>query len=161
MAHQRKTDDPGQAVPQNVFQIIPQIIEESGRVAGFEKMRDIVLEKWKELHLFPGLALKAALELDRHALFAEALLLKAKSGDSEGLETLQGWLSGDVADMPDTPPRSSGGRILAPDMPEPIGEGKARSAVKKSQLSQVLTKTYLKEEEEAHDGKSQRVHQTN
>jgi len=91
------------------FETVPGIMQNKGRVEGFESLRDMLLANWRELAAqfeipLPQL-LKLVLETDRHALFAA--IAEEKLGDADRTkqkkwEWFQGFLGGDV-DVPLSP----------------------------------------------------------
>src|SRR5687767_15000966 len=86
-----------------MFKNIPKIIKKKGRVAGFERMRDMALGEWEVLaaKMNPYSALKLAIELDRHAMFAEVAAEKQKgSFDRQLWDNFQDYLHGKVDAAP-------------------------------------------------------------
>lgn len=112
------------------FAHIPVIIRESGRVAGFEALRDYALEHWDTLkgQINPYSALKFALEADRHALFAEVAELRKQGNQAAELSgELSEYLQGRVDVAPDATGEratipSSRGYENFPDLDELITE---------------------------------------
>lgn len=89
--------------PLKRFAKIPKLIAKKGRVAGFEKLRDMSLEDWEQIAAImnPYSALKLAIEFDRHAMFAEVAAERAKGTfDRELWDNFQQYLRGDVAAAP-------------------------------------------------------------
>lgn len=81
---------------------VVETLQTTGRVAGFEQLRDALLTNWRSLASM-GLPLtaiiKMILETDRHALFA--LLAEEKLGERDaskqkGLENFQEFLKGNT-----------------------------------------------------------------
>lgn len=95
------------------FRVVTEMIREQGRVSGFEKGRDILLDGFEDLAktIAPYAVLKLALEYDRHALFSK--MAEGKVGDVDAKEAysgLQSYLSGatDFAPGASTPAVQSG-----------------------------------------------------
>ncbi len=86
-----------------LFEKIPKLIKRKGRVAGFERLRDMALEDWETLSakMNPYSALKLAIEFDRHAMFAEVAQEKNKGAfDRDLWEKFQTYLQGGVQAAP-------------------------------------------------------------
>jgi len=93
--------------PLRMFSEIPDLIREGGRVAGFERLRDMALEDWEVLcaKMNPYSALKLAIEFDRHAMFAEVASEKNRGQfDRELWANFQDYLHGNVEVAPVTEP---------------------------------------------------------
>lgn len=91
--------------PSGTFSGVPRVIKQKGRVAGFEFMRDFVLDNWDTLksQANPYSMLKLALESDRHALFAEvAELRKQGKIEQEMVAELSDYLKGNIDSAPDS-----------------------------------------------------------
>ncbi len=77
---------------------MPETIAKEGRVKGFERLRDLVLENWR--HLAPGnplAALKAVLEIDRHALFSQVSEAKQQGQfQLDAWQLYQRYLNGEI-----------------------------------------------------------------
>jgi hypothetical protein len=89
--------------PLKMFEKIPKIIRKKGRVAGFEKLRDMALEDWEQLsaRMNPYSALKLCIEFDRHAMFAEVAQERAKGAfDRDLWDKFQNYLHGSVESAP-------------------------------------------------------------
>lgn len=83
---------------------VPAIIGESGRVKGFEAIRDMLLASWQYFARSsnPLAVLKSVLEMDRHALFAEVAAIKASGKfDQDKWEAYQRYLAGEVQAPPE------------------------------------------------------------
>ena len=105
------------------FGEIPGLIKDSGRVVGFERMRDITLERWEELsaRMNPYSVLKLAIESDRHAMFSQLAEEKTKAGfDRSYYDKFQNYLAGNV-DIAPVPELAAGG--LAPVGDDSGGSG--------------------------------------
>lgn len=103
--------------PLKIFEKIPKLIAKKGRVAGFEKLRDMALEDWETLSakMNPYSALKLCIEFDRHAMFAEVAQEKAKGAfDRDLWDKFQEYLHGNVDVAPDM---AGSGRMDAPASP--------------------------------------------
>lgn len=98
---------------ENFFVLVPSLIAQEGRIKGFEKLRDLILEHWEEFgpSTSPFAAIKMALETDRHALFAQVAEGKTKATELDTRwKEYQQYLKGEV-DMPGqepTPPYKKG-----------------------------------------------------
>ncbi len=87
---------------------IPDEIRSGGRVAGFEALRDALLAHWPDLVrvMSPAAVIKAILETDRHAVFAQVAEEKARERfDLEAWRQFQDWLRGRI-DVPPAPRRA-------------------------------------------------------
>lgn len=86
------------------FADIPEVIQEEGRVKGFERMRDKIFLDWETLsqRCNPYSLLKLAIESDRHAMFSQIAEEKAKGTfDKDLWLKYQDYLSGNVDVVPD------------------------------------------------------------
>lgn len=81
------------------FTAVPVLIREHGRARGFERIRDLVLERPEAMgadSLLP--VLKLVIELDRHAMFSAVSEAKAQErGDQDAWKKFQEYLHGDEA----------------------------------------------------------------
>lgn len=87
-----------------LFAEIPQIIATSGRVRGFERIRDLILQNWLALRevLSPYNAIKLAMEADKHALLSETAQTKSKGKfDHEEWDKFQRYLRGEESETSD------------------------------------------------------------
>lgn len=109
-----------------MFNSIPKLIKRKGRVAGFEKMRDMALADWEVLcgKMNPYSALKLAIEFDRHAMFAEVAAEKSKGAfDRDLWNQYQDYLHGKIeAPIIENQEQVYAQRGLAPDSYIPTAE---------------------------------------
>lgn len=100
---------PGVVNEASAFADVPALLAQSGRLRGFERLRDLILERYDQLGFSAAGAIKAALEVDRHALFSEVAEDKMRSKqDHAKYDALQEWLSSGVGPVPgETAPEAS------------------------------------------------------
>lgn len=104
-----ETNEEAVAAPD--FGTVPALIREHGRARGFERLRDLVLERPDGMGTDNFLAvLKMVIELDRHALFSEVSEAKARDRmDKDAWEKFQEYLRGDdVTADPQEKPKKAG-----------------------------------------------------
>lgn len=90
--------------PAPLFETVPAVMERGGRVAGFEALRDLLLNNWQVLAASYNIPLqgllKLVLETDRHALFAaisEEKLGDADQSKHKRLKAFQEYLEGETS----------------------------------------------------------------
>lgn len=81
------------------FETIPNIIAERGRAKGWERLRDLLLERYEALGDV-WKVLKAVLEIDKHALYCTVAEAKAKGEMDERWEEFLGYLRGKGVEIP-------------------------------------------------------------
>jgi hypothetical protein len=84
------------------FREIPETIRTEGRVAGFERGRDILFHDYDELKvdINPALILKLGLDFDKHSLFIRLMEAKVDTTKRDGAyEEFQRYLGGET-DLP-------------------------------------------------------------
>lgn len=93
--------------PPKLFAELPSVMQQDGRVAGFEGLRDMLLANWRglaaEFDIPLQALLKLVLETDRHALFAQ--VSEEKLGDADRskqkkMKWFQDYLEGEVESVP-------------------------------------------------------------
>lgn len=89
------------------FHAVTQAIRRKGRPHGWQKARDVILDNFPAFEGRWGgyQALKAALEIDRHAMFAEVQAVAAEGRfKREVWEEWQKYMRGEIAKPPVTGP---------------------------------------------------------
>lgn len=108
-----------------LFADLPRRIRRKGRVAGFERMRDRLMAGYEQFAGAEGRykALKAILEVDRHAMFAEVAASRDQGQtDQKTYERFQAYLAGEIDTL--APPEPRGGAPKPkPTKPRPYGAG--------------------------------------
>ena len=91
--------------PPGMLAEVPGVIAKSGRVAGYEHLRDRLLADWEQFiarGVNPYSALKLVIEMDRHAMFADVQAEKKRGHFHEKMwEDFQSYLRGEVDAAPD------------------------------------------------------------